>query len=124
MSTSIPNSRLSPETPTTPDGQVATRAFVAISQFTVANGADMTRQVKDAFRLHLVDQVEGFVKLDVISPLDNLDEVWLVTYWTDREAFETWHRSHHYKDAHKAIPKGLKLVRGSFKLRYFEHITD
>lgn len=100
------------------------RAFVAISQFTVRNGPNMTRKVKEAFRLHLVDRADGFLKLDVISPLDNPAEIWLVTYWRDQEAFETWHRSHHYKDAHKAIPKGLKLVRGSFKLRYFEHLTD
>ena len=49
--------------------------FIALSQFTVANG--MTEQVKDAFtrRPHLVDDAPGFLRLEVISPLDNGDEI-------------------------------------------------
>ena len=100
------------------------RLFVALSRFTVANGPAMVRTVKDAFRLHLVDQADGFVRMDVISPLDDPAEIWLITYWTDEARFEAWHRSHHYKDAHRGIPQGLKLVRGSFSLRYFEHISQ
>ena len=102
----------------------AAQPFVAMSRFKVANGSDMTDRVKNAFRLHLVDDAQGFLRMDVISPLDDPDEIWLITYWCDEESFTTWHHSHHYRDSHKAIPKGLKLVRGSFKLRFFEHITS
>ena len=100
------------------------RAFVALSQFTVSNGPAMTSKVKEAFRLGLVDQVDGFLRMDVISPLDNPDEIWLITYWETSDQFQAWHKSHHYKDAHKGIPEGLKLVRGSFNLRFFEYISD
>jgi len=98
--------------------------FIALSQFTVANG--MTEQVKDAFaqRPHLVDGAPGFLRLEVISPLDDRDEIWLLTYWRDEESFKAWHHSHLYRDSHKGIPKGLKLVPKSARLRFFEHVSS
>ncbi len=98
--------------------------FIALSQFTVAN--DMTAVVKNAFvdRPHLVDNTSGFIRLEVISPLDNKDEIWLLTYWRDEESFKTWHHSHLYHDSHKGIPKGLKLVPKSARLRFFEHVSS
>ena len=103
--------------------RTAPTPFVAVSRFTVANGDAMTRQVKEAFRPGQVDTAPGFQRMDVLSPLDAPAEIWLITYWDDRASFETWHKSHHYKDAHAGIPKGLKLVRGSFSLRYYEHVS-
>lgn len=98
--------------------------FVALSQFTIANG--MSAEVKEAFlsRPHMVDGVPGFKKLDVISPLDKPEEIWLITYWTDQESFETWHNSAEHKASHKGIPKGLKLVPKSASVRYFEHVAE
>ena len=99
-------------------------AFVALSKFTVGNG--MTTQVKKALteRPHLVDGAPGFLRMDVISPLDNPDEIWLFTFWVDENSFRVWHRSHLYHESHKGIPKGLKLVPKSFRLSYFEHVSS
>ena len=101
---------------------VPATAFIALSRFTVAN--EMTEQVKRAFveRPHLVDEAPGFVRLEVLSPMDNPDEIWLFTYWTDEHSFKVWHHSHLYHKSHKAIPKGLKLVPKSASLRYFEQV--
>ncbi len=98
--------------------------FVALSKFTVANG--MTQEVKEAFqnRPHLVDDSPGFVRMDVISPLANPDEIWLLTFWTDEASYRAWHRSHEYHESHKGIPKGLKLVPRSAELRFFEHVSS
>lgn len=98
--------------------------FVALSKFITANG--MTDEVKQAFRdrPHLVDEVRGFVRLDVISPFDNPDEIWLITYWIDEESYHTWHRGHAYHASHFRIPKGLKLVPKSAQVRSFEHIAS
>lgn len=98
--------------------------FVAISKFAVANG--MTRAVKQALidRPHLVDSAEGFIRMDVLSPQESLDEIWLLTYWQDKESYERWHKSHLYRDSHKGIPKGLKLVPSATAIRFFEHITS
>ena len=101
-------------------GRPPATQFVAISRFTVAN--DMTERVKAAFaeRPHLVDDAPGFVRMEVMSPVDEPDEIWLVTYWRDRDSFATWHRSHEFKQSHRGIPKGLKLVPKSAELRFFE----
>ncbi len=99
-------------------------AFIALSRFTVAG--EMTEQVKRAFleRPHLVDGADGFVRLEVLSPLDCPDEIWLFTYWADENSFKIWHHSHLYHESHKAIPKGLKLVPKSASLRYFEPVCS
>ena len=98
--------------------------FVALSKFVIAN--DKTAEVKAAFRTrpHLVDDQPGFVRMEVFSPLDRPEEIWLVTYWTDRGSFDVWHHSHLYHESHKGIPKGLKLVPGEQKIRHFEHVCS
>lgn len=98
--------------------------ITVISRFTIAN--EMDAEVKEAFknRPHIVDDAEGFVKMEVISPLDKPKEIWLMTWWQNRDFFETWHHSHKYKDAHADIPKGLKLVPRSSEIIYFEHVCS
>ena len=98
--------------------------FVALSKFSVANG--MAPEIKEAFlnRPHLVDTAPGFLRMDVISPVDNPDEIWLLTYWADESSYKVWHRSHAYHDSHKGIPKGLKLVPKSAQVSFFEHVAS
>ena len=61
--------------------------WVTLSKFTVANS--MSEQVQHAFRQcpHLVDSALGFVRLDIISPTDNSDEIWLITYWENESSY-------------------------------------
>jgi heme oxygenase (mycobilin-producing) len=98
--------------------------FVALSKFVIANG--MTDEVKTAFknRPHLVDNIAGFIRLDVISPQDNPNEIWLITYWTEAESYKQWHHSNAHQEAHKNIPKGLKLKPNATEIRFFEHICS
>ena len=98
--------------------------FVALSRFTVANG--MEAEVRQAFasRPHLVDGTPGFVRLEVLAPLDDPREICLFTYWRDEASFQEWHCSHLHKEAHKGIPKGLKLVPGRTEIRHFEHVCS
>jgi len=105
------------------DAQPAS-AFVALSKFVIAN--DMTVEVKEAFRQrpHLVDDQPGFVRMEVFSPLDRPEEIWLVTFWTDAESFKLWHHSHLYHQSHEGIPKGLKLIPGEQEIRHFEHVCS
>jgi heme-degrading monooxygenase HmoA len=87
--------------------------FIALSRFTIANG--MTHEVRAAFqqRPHLVDDASGFAGMEVMSPVGNPAEIWLLTRWRDEQCYRDWHRGHNYHQAHKGIPKGLKLVPGS-----------
>jgi len=98
--------------------------FVALSRFTIRN--DMAREVRDAFgaRPHLVDQAQGFIGMEVMSPLDNEAEIWLVTRWTDEQSYRLWHKSHSYHDSHSGIPKGLKLVPHSAEIRFFNLFAE
>ncbi|MEX0890482.1 MAG: antibiotic biosynthesis monooxygenase family protein [Balneolaceae bacterium] len=98
-------------------------AFTAISKFEIRNQKE--QEVREAFRNRpgLVEKTLGFRGLNVISPEENPSEIWLITHWDSREAFEYWHK-HHKSESHQGIPKGLKLVKRSFELRYFEHITS
>jgi heme-degrading monooxygenase HmoA len=98
--------------------------FVALSKFVVANG--MTASVKASFRNrpHLVDGAPGYLRMDVVSPVDRPDEIWLMTFWTDDASFHAWHHSHLYHASHKGIPGGLKLVPGETQIRGFEHVAS
>jgi len=98
--------------------------FVALSRFTIRNG--MTPEVRAAFqdRPHLVDGEPGFIRMEVMSPTDDPAEIWLVTHWTDEASYRAWHRGHTYHEAHKGIPKGLKLVPGSAEIRLFNVFAE
>jgi heme-degrading monooxygenase HmoA len=93
--------------------------FIALSRFEIANG--MSDQVRAAFqhRPHLVDGAPGFSGMDVMSPVDCPEEIWLLTRWDDEQSYRLWHHGHEYRDSHKGIPKGLKLVRGRTAIELF-----
>jgi heme-degrading monooxygenase HmoA len=103
--------------------EMPNNAFVAMSRFAVAN--DKVSDVKQAFRdrPRLVDGASGFLKMDVISPEEAPEEIWLLTYWTDRPSYLAWHSSPAHSDSHKHIPKGLKLDPKRTKLSYFEYVS-
>ncbi len=105
------------------DGAVAS-GFVALSKFVIAN--DMSASVKSAFRNrpHLVDDAPGYLRMEVLSPSERPEEIWLVTFWTDEASFRAWHHSHLYHESHRGIPKGLKLVPGETAVRTFEHVAS
>ena len=94
--------------------------IVALSRFIIANG--LVEEVRSAFghRPHLVDSAPGFLGMEVMSPVDRNAEIWLVTRWSDEQSYRAWHRGHEYHEAHKGIPKGLKLVPGSAGVTLFE----
>lgn len=98
--------------------------LVALSRFTIANG--MADEVRTAFRQrpHLVDRAPGFLSMEVMSPVGDAAEIWLVTRWVDEQSYRTWHRGHDYHESHKGIPKGLKLVPKSTEITLFEVFAD
>lgn len=98
--------------------------FVALSRFTIAN--DKVDEVRIAFRArpHLVDHAPGFQSMEVMCPVSNQAEIWLVTRWLDEQSYRNWHRGHEYHESHKGIPKGLKLVPGSAEVLLFEVFAD
>lgn len=98
--------------------------FVALSRFEIRN--NMAEEVRQAFRArpHLVDEEPGFLGMQVMSPVENPAEIWLVTRWTDEQSYRTWHKSHRYHESHSGIPKGLKLVPASTEVRFFDLFAE
>lgn len=98
--------------------------IVVLSKFTIANG--MTAEIRQAFqqRPHLVDEVSGFLGMEVMSPVDKPAEVWLFTRWTDEISYQEWHHGHLYHESHKGIPKGLKLVPGATEIIQMDVFAD
>jgi heme-degrading monooxygenase HmoA len=98
--------------------------FVALSRFTIRN--DMADEVRQAFvsRPHLVDKEHGFLGMQVMNPIENPAEFWLVTRWTDEQSYRIWHKSHAYHESHSGIPKGLKLVPDSVEIRLFKLFAE
>ena len=82
----------------------------------------MDAEVKRAFilRPHIVDGAEGFVRMDVLSPEDMPNEIWLMTYWADIASYRTWHKSHAYHESHAGIPKGVEACAGQRRLTYIQ----
>lgn len=98
--------------------------FIARSKFTVSNG--MEREVRDSFinRPHLVDDATGYIRMEVMNPVDKPEEFVLVTYWQDEASWKLWYRGHTYKAAHKGIPKGLKLIPKSAEISCYHLICE
>lgn len=98
--------------------------FAMRSRFVIANG--MEDSVRAAFRArpHRVDSVAGFVRMEVLSPIDRPAEIWLLTYWADRQSYLDWHSSDQYRTSHAGIPKGLKLVGRETEIRQLEVICQ
>ena len=101
-----------------------TAEYIVVSKFRVANG--MADAVAEAFRSRprLVDSAPGFVRIEVLSPVEDESEFWLVTHWTDEASFRAWHQSHLYRDSHAGIPKGLKLDPSATEVRRFRHVAS
>lgn len=99
--------------------------ILALSRFTIASD-DMIVPMRAAFaqRPHLVDSATGFIRMEVVSPLDLPREFWLLTWWNTASDFETWHHSHAYHESHSGIPVGLKLIPKSTEIRVFEMISQ
>ena len=97
---------------------------MAVSRFKVRNGR--SEDVRAAFvnRPHRVEEADGFLRLEVLSPADDPDEFWLLTFWRDEESFQKWHHSPAHRHSHEYIPKGLKLQPEATQLRYFRQICD
>jgi heme-degrading monooxygenase HmoA len=98
--------------------------FVGLSRFKVASGHE--EEIAQAFRQRpgLVDQAPGFIRMEVMRSTVDAAEFWLFTWWDDEGSFETWHRSHAFKDAHAHMPAGLKLTPGANSITHLEVIAQ
>jgi heme-degrading monooxygenase HmoA len=96
---------------------------VALSRFKVANGCEA--EVREAFvnRPGLVDNVAGFLGLEVFTDAEDASVFYLITRWTDADSFRKWHSGPDHNLAHLGIPKGLKLDASFTLIRILDRIS-
>jgi signal transduction histidine kinase/heme-degrading monooxygenase HmoA len=96
--------------------------ILALSRFKVAN--NMALEVRVAFqqRPHLVDDVPGFLGMEVFTEEKEDSSFYLVTRWTDPESYTAWHSSPAHHKSHSGIPKGLKLDPSFTQISILERI--
>jgi signal transduction histidine kinase/quinol monooxygenase YgiN len=71
----------------------------------------MEAEVERAFRERprAVEDAPGFLWLEVCVDTADPAVFYLITRWTDLDAFERWHGSPDHRKSHELIPRGLKL---------------
>lgn len=98
--------------------------IIAMSRFKVANG--MEKAVSDAFlnRPRLVDSARGFLGVETFTDVQDCRVFYLVTRWTDEDAFRRWHSSDDHRASHNGIPKGLKLDAAFTEVTLLDRLDD
>jgi heme-degrading monooxygenase HmoA len=71
-------------------------------------------------RSHLVDEVDGFIDLQVWNASSGDGEVLMVSRWRDRDSFRAYMKSDRHAISHARISPRLKA---SIRLEKLEHLT-
>ena len=94
--------------------------YVSVSRLRVAEGAAADLILAFRSRAHLVDEVDGFLDLQVWQSADERTEVVMVSRWRDRAAFRDYMRSDRHRISHARIPAH---VQAAIRLERLEHMT-
>jgi heme oxygenase (mycobilin-producing) len=94
--------------------------YVSVSRLRIE--PDLATELKAAFRAraHLVDEVDGFLDLQVWQACADSGEVLMVSRWRDRDAFRAYMRSERHAISHARIPQTIK---SAIRLEKLEHLT-
>jgi heme-degrading monooxygenase HmoA len=101
-------------------GRTHPSVYVSLSRLRIDAGLADGLIVAFRSRAHLVDEVDGFVDLQVWQGQSDPGEVVMVSRWRDREAFRTYMRSDRHATSHARIPPALQAA---IRLERLEHLT-
>ncbi|WP_248895995.1 antibiotic biosynthesis monooxygenase family protein [Haloplanus halobius] len=81
--------------------------FVVANRIPVAEGRGEEFEDRFRERAGLVEDREGFVRLEVLRPVD-ADRYVVLTHWESEDDFEAWTDSEAFRTAHsESTPEGL-----------------
>lgn len=89
--------------------------IVVMNRITVAEGREQDFERTFVERDRAVDQMPGFVDLQVLRPSEGSTYV-VMTRWNSREAFEGWTQSEAFLSAHRKQSPGLAASRPVLEL--------
>lgn len=84
--------------------------IVVMNRITVAEGREQEFEQTFAERDRAVDQMTGFIDLQVLRPAQGRTYV-VMTRWTSREAFDSWTTSAVFLSAHRKQSPGFSESR-------------
>ncbi|HWT02672.1 MAG TPA: antibiotic biosynthesis monooxygenase [Pyrinomonadaceae bacterium] len=94
---------------------------VVMNRIPVAEGREQEFEQTFTERDRAVDQVPGFVDLQVLRPSEGRTYV-VMTRWKSREAFDAWTKSEAFISAHRKQSPGLAENRPTLEI--YEVFTD
>lgn len=77
--------------------------IVVANRIQVAQGHEAEFEKRFAGRAGLVENMPGFVRLEVMRPLKG-DYYVILTHWQDEVSFRAWTESQEFKEAHSHRP--------------------
>ncbi|WP_267640509.1 antibiotic biosynthesis monooxygenase family protein [Haloarchaeobius amylolyticus] len=77
--------------------------FVVANRIPVAEGHEDAFEARFEARAEKVDQREGFVRMEVLRPVE-ADRYVVLTYWESEDAFDAWTESEEFREAHRDRP--------------------
>lgn len=75
--------------------------FVVANRIAVPKGQEAVFEARFQGRARLVDQAPGFVRNEVLRPLQEGLPYVVLTHWRDRASFEAWVASPAFREAHR-----------------------
>jgi heme-degrading monooxygenase HmoA len=93
--------------------------YVSLSRLKVEEGRADELVAAFRSRVHLVDDADGFVDLEVWQSDRDPCEVVMVSRWRDREAFKAYMKSDAHRVSHERIDPSLD---SAIKLERLEHM--
>ena len=93
--------------------------YVSLSRLRIP--AHASEQLIAAFRdrVHLVDDADGFVDLQVWRSERDAGEILMVSRWRDRDSFKAYMKSAEHQTSHDRIDPDLQAL---IKLEALEHL--
>jgi heme-degrading monooxygenase HmoA len=90
--------------------------IVTANRVSITKGYEQEFEKRFEQRLGAVDQMPGFIRNEVLRPLQG-DCYVVLTYWESEAAFEAWMQSESFKQAHsKPAPKEMFAGRSVFEM--------
>lgn len=87
--------------------------IVVANRIFVAEGMEEAFEQRFHGRAHLVDQAPGFIRNEVLRPLQAQAPYVVLTHWRDRESFEDWVKSPAFREAHQNTPPAAMFRQGN-----------
>jgi heme-degrading monooxygenase HmoA len=75
--------------------------FVVANRIAVPKGQEAVFEARFKGRARLVDQAPGFVRNEVLRPVQEGLPYVVLTHWRDRASFEAWVNSPAFREAHR-----------------------